>query len=276
MKRNEIINIIICYNNADEVIQYHQEILKCKNGNLVGDVVVVNSETDDNLRELCDYAEKNSIYLFNPKKNLGYMNGLLYGYRCFYKQEAVIPRYVIMSNTDIQFSNEDFFCFLEGREYDEDVWCIGPSILVNELHSYDNPVAEQRFTSKYIKSLIWRFSTPIIRELYVSAAFIKPKFIKRKKVEESKKVYLIHGCFFILKGEYAEVLKDKEFGVLLYSEELFVAENAYILGKTAYYDADLEVVHMEHSTTKKLKPRQRAKYLEESMRWIFSEYYFKE
>ena len=121
--------------------------------------------------------------------------------------------------------------------------------------------------------MISRFSTPIIRELYVTASFLKPKFIKRKKDTKSRNVYELHGCFFILTSKYVEFLKDMEYGVLLYSEETYVAENAYRNGFNAYYDSDLEIVHKEHSTTSKLKPTRRAKLMAESMTWIRDTYF---
>ena len=274
MRDEEIINIVICYNNASEVIEYYREILSLDEGSKVGYVVVINSSTDEEASKLEFFGYENEhVYVFNPGKHLGYMNGLLYGYRGYSEHTGLIPKYVIMSNTDIAFQDKEFATKLANKNYDSRVASIGPSVLVSELNSYDNPVSDERYTLQQMNKLIRIFSTPIIRELYVTASFIKPKFIKRKKDLNSRNVYEIHGCFFVLTGKYAEFLKDQKFGVLLYTEETFVAENAHRNNLITYYDADLEIVHKEHSTTSKLKPTRRAKLMAESMTWIRDTYF---
>ncbi len=274
MREEEIINIVICYNNAAEVMDYYNEILSLDEGNKVGYVVVINSSNDEEANKLVIFGNENEhVYVFNPGKNLGYMNGLLHGYRGYREQTGLIPKYVIMSNTDIAFQDKKFITNLDNKIYPNSLGVIGPSILVSELNSYDNPVSDERYSLQYLNNLISRFSTPIIRELYVTASFLKPKFIKRKKDTKSRNVYELHGCFFILTSKYVELLKDMEYGVLLYSEETYVAENAYRNGFIAFYDSELEIVHKEHSTTSKLKPTRRAKLMAESMTWIRDTYF---
>lgn len=274
MSVEEIINVVICYNNADEVIKYYNELNSLDHGSEIGYVVVINSASENEIEQLSDFKSCNKrVYVFNSKKNLGYINGLLYGYREYNKKTNSIPRYVIMSNTDIAFQDKDILDKLLNKKYEDDVACIGPSILVSELNSYCNPVSEDRYTLKQINKYIRIFSTPVLREAYVTAGFIKPRFIKNKKDFTSRNVYSVHGCFFILTSKYIEYLKNIEYGVLLYSEEIFVSENAYLIDMRTFYDSDIEVLHQEHSTTKKLKPTRRAHYFAESMRWIKDTYY---
>ena len=269
-----IINIVICYNNASEVIEYYNEILSLDDGKKVGYVVVINSATEEEIDNLDTFSQEHDhVYVYNPGKNLGYMNGLLYGYRMYREQTGLLPQYVIMSNTDIAFQDKAFVTKLENKYYDNNLGVIGPSILVSELNSYDNPVSDERYTVNQLDSIIKKHSIPVLRESYVTAAFLKPKFIKRKKDTTSRSVYELHGCFFILSSKYAEYLKELEFGVLLYSEETFIAENAYRKGFIAYYDAELEIIHKEHSTTSKLKPTRRAKLMAESLSWIRDTYF---
>ncbi len=269
-----IINIVICYNNASEVIEYYDEILSLDDGKKVGYVVVINSATEEEIDNLDTFSQEHDhVYVYNPGKNLGYMNGLLHGYRMYREQTGLLPQYVIMSNTDIAFQDKAFVTKLENKSYDNNLGVIGPSILVSELNSYDNPVSDERYTVNQLDSIIKKHSIPVLRESYVTAAFLKPKFIKRKKDTTSRTVYELHGCFFILSSRYAEYIKELEFGVLLYSEETFIAENAYRKSFIAYYDAELEIIHKEHSTTSKLKPTRRAKLMAESLSWIRDTYF---
>ena len=52
MKAEEIINVVICYNNASEVMEYYKEILSLNEGSKVGYVVVINSSTDEEASKL--------------------------------------------------------------------------------------------------------------------------------------------------------------------------------------------------------------------------------
>lgn len=273
----DIVNIVLCYKNEDEVITYAKKVEKLNDCEKLDLVIVVNAtgemtefEFERRLNEL-----NLKIIVFRPNENLGYMNGLLYGYREYEKQENNIARYVIMSNTDIDFKDSNFITKLLSNIYPTDVACIGPSICVNELKTYDNPVAYHRRTINEINRLILKFSFPIFSQMYVWLAFVKPRFIKRKKELKSGKVYEVHGCFFILTGEFAHEIKDEHFGPLMYSEETFIAENIFIKGEYEYYDADLEVIHLEHTVTSTLNAKARAKYMKESMRWIRDMFYYK-
>ena len=173
MKAEELINVVICYNNASEVIEYYKEILSLNEGSKVGYVVVINSSTDEEANRLVTFGNENEhVYVFNPGQNLGYMNGLLHGYRGYREQTGLIPKYVIMSNTDIAFQDKEFATKLAKKNYDSKVASIGPSVLVSELNSYDNPVSDERYTLQQLNKLIRIFSTPIIRELYVTASFV--------------------------------------------------------------------------------------------------------
>lgn len=274
-KVKEIVNVVLCYKNEEEVIAYAKKLEKLNDCIQLDLVIVVNAtgemeefEFDRRLNEL-----NLNIIVFRPNENLGYMNGLLYGYREYEKRENKITRYVIMSNTDIDFQDSDFIKKLLSNNYPIDIACIGPAVCVSELNTYDNPVAYERRTKDEVNKLIAKFSFPIFNQIYVWLAFVKPRFIKRKKEPEAKKVYEVHGCFFILTGKFAHEIKDEHFGPLMYSEETFIAENAYCRGLCEYYDSTLEVIHLEHTVTSHLKAKKRAQYMNESMRWIRDQFY---
>ena len=84
------------------------------------------------------------------------------------------------------------------------------------------------------------------------ASGVKAKLVHKKKTE-SRYVYEVHGSFFILKGEFAEYLKSKQFGAFIYCEEAFLAENVYHNGKKIFYDSEIEIIHLEHSVTGLMK-----------------------
>ena len=236
-------------------------------------VIVVNSwaDTDKTIINNFISASSISVILFQPNKNLGYMNGLIHGYR-YYRDIYGIPKYVVMSNTDIEIPDREYYSRLLNMEYGADVGCIGPSVYVKEKNTYDNPVCEERRTKKEVDKIIKIFSNPYLGGTYYYLSTLKGHFIKSKKTG-SRFVYEVHGCYFILTGIFAEKIKDLEYGVLLYSEESYIAELVYKFGMKAYFDSTIEVVHLEHSTTKFIKCSKISKYMHESMTYIRDEFY---
>lgn len=275
MVKFEIVNIIICYNNGQEVIEYIDSMKNHIFIEKVCFVITMNSWTENDKVIIDDYLEKTklSVVVCDPKSNIGYMNGLLYGYRYFRKKYEE-PKFVIMSNTDIMISDKLYYKNLLEEEYEENVGCIGPSIFVKGKNTYDNPVCEKRRTIQEMNGIIRKFTMPIFREIYVYLSTIKGYFVKNIKTE-SRYVYEVHGCYFILTGKFADKIKNLEYGVLMYSEESYIAELIYRLGMQTFYDSSLEIIHLEHSTTKFVKCSKIAKYIQESMVYIREEFYEK-
>lgn len=269
----KIVNVIICYYNGEEVVKY---IDSMKNHELIENVcfvVTVNAARDCDYEIINDYITSGqmNVIIYNPNKNLGYMNGLIQGYR-FYREKYSAPEYVVMSNTDIEIPDKYYYKRLLEKEYDNSVACIGPSIFVPEKKTYDNPVATERRTLHEMNRIISRFSIPVIGGLYVYLSTVKGYIFKNKK-NDSKFVYEVHGCYFILTKIFAEMLKDKTYGVLMYSEEAYISELIYKANMKTYYDSHIEVIHQEHSTTKFVKCSRIAKYIKESMQYIRDEFY---
>lgn len=270
---HDVISIVLCYNNAQEVKSYVKQFFLLDNSDKAFVVIVINAANDQDISILRDLQAKyEQIMIVDPHQNLGYMNGLIYGYRLFSRKYAEVPAYVIMSNTDIEYNSQDFLTRLLDRTYPADTWCIGPSIYTKYTKNYDNPVADKRRSKKEINSLIIRFSLPVFAPLYVYLAGVKAKLRTEKKTA-SREVYEVHGCYFILTGECAETIKNDKFGALMYSEETYIAEQVYQHGKHEYYDAELEIIHIEHTATKLLGAKKISSHLRNSMKYIRDRFY---
>lgn len=275
VSRKKILNTVICYNNVEEVLDYAKQLSELVYSEQICLIVVVNKLDNCSLSEL--ELKMNEIRLetlvCNPGENLGYMNGMLFGYDNYKKfTNKHTPEFVIMSNTDIYYPDKMFLSKLMAKEYDEEIWGIGPAVFVPERNTYDNPIMDQRRSIEKINQLIKIFGMTFINELYLKASLIKGKVIK-KGIGESRKVYEIHGCYFIVKGIMADELMKSPFGALLYSEETYIAEMAYRFNKCEFYDTDLLVNHIEHTVTSKVDIKRIAKYLCESMRVIKRDFY---
>lgn len=271
----EVLNTVICYNNVEEVTNYVKKIEKLVSSDKVAVAVVINKLEN----EKKEYLEKKlseinvQTYLADPNENLGYLNGMIYGYKHFIKNyDSTNLRYVVMSNTDINYPDNRFFECLLSKEYDNDIWSIGPSVYAPGRKNYDNPACETRRSKKKVRSIIRRFRIPVFNELYFHLAELKGKCVKRNR-GKSHKVYEVHGCYFIIKKQLADLMIKKPFGALLYSEEAYVAEMVWHNNKTAYYDAELLVEHIEHTVTGKMDYKQIANYIADSMEVIMKDFY---
>jgi len=271
----EVINTVICYNNSYEVLEYTKQVSKLVDSDKIALVIVVNRLDNGSIEELKMRLSEIGImtHVVDPKTNLGYMNGMLAGVRSYCEQyNSGSIKYVIMSNTDITYTDRDFLHELLIKSYSDEIWCIGPAVYVPERKNYDNPICEERRTIKEVKQIIRRFRIPIFNELYFRMSNIKGKIIKQKR-GSSHKVYELHGCFFIVRLQLAELMINNPFGALLYSEEAYVAENVWHNGKYAFYDSELLIEHNEHAVTGKLNYKKLSKYIADSMEVVLMDYY---
>lgn len=270
----KILNTIICYNNANEVVTYIKSMMEIEREHLVFAITInAGSQNDRDILEEYSLQENCSkINIYDPGENLGYLNGMLYGYNK-YINENDPPDLVIMSNTDIQITDKDFFSKIEKSQYSKEIGCIGPSVYVPFRKTYENPVNISRTPKSKINRLIAIMSIPLVRGAYVRLSDVKGRITKRHKAEYSGYVYEVHGCYFILTNIFLKKINEKPYGALLYSEEAYIAENIIKYGFRTYYDANIEVEHLEHSVTGGLKSERIAKHIKETMQLIRSTFY---
>lgn len=275
VNRKKVLNTVICYNNACEVLSYAKKLAQLVNAEQVCLIVVINKLDNGNISELELKIKEIRLetLVCYPGENLGYMNGMLHGYESYKRDTGNhTPKFVIMSNTDIDYPDNEFLSKLISKQYDDDVWGIGPAVFVPERKTYDNPIIDKRRSVDKINQLIKIFGTPFFNKLYVKGSLIKGKFVK-KDIGKSHKVYEVHGCYFIVKGIMADELLKSTFGALLYSEETYIAEMVYKFNKCEFYDADLLVNHIEHTVTSKVETNRITKYLCDSMKVIKRDFY---
>lgn len=273
MKR--ILNCVVCYDNHKEILSYAEKLSKLNKSDLLVLIITINKLSDENLRYLESKLEKIDLnsYIYSLNKNVGYMNGMIYGVKEYFRINPNIAyEYVLFTNTDISFPDRNFVSILAEKKYDTNYWVIGPAIFVPIKQSYSNPICDNRRSLKTIKRLIYIFRTPFINTLYFLLSRLKSK-LKKIKIESSREVYEVHGSFMILKSELIPKLIEKPFNAILYSEETYIAENVYLFGKKAFYDTELVVNHLEHSVTQFINIRKTNKYIATSLKVIRDDFY---
>lgn len=268
--QKEITNILIDYANEEEVIRYAEQL---KNQSVRAKIlVVVNRQGEkgiDYLRHELDRLCLESD-IVNPQKNLGYMNGLLCGYRADHPHDG----WYILSNTDVVIRDPDFIknFLVSEKANDPAFWLIGPSIHTPAENRYSNPHMRVRPTARYYRSRIAAMRFPHI----FNALFrIKSKLNKESKgrKQESREVYAVHGSFMFLRKELLDRLCEEPEWELLYGEEQLIAETVRKNGRKVYYDSEIEVEHNESACTGKMNIESRYALMAKSNRRILRDYY---
>ena len=270
----KILITIINYSNEEEVLKYAKLISQQTTASEICLVIINNKESDFPKVDLESELKKIdlSIELYNPKENLGYLNGVLYGYRQYVNRQIINPEWVIISNTDIEIPDNYFFEEFLNKNYEKDIWCVAPSVYSPNKETYDNPHYVTRCSIRKINRIIWIHEHSILAFIYSNLSKIKAKFLNTKKMD-SQYVYSAHGCFFALRNEFIEKIKNNSYEGFLYSEEAYIAENISLHNKKCFYDSTLEIIHHENSVTGLLGIKKKSKYIAESLKYIRKEFY---
>lgn len=263
-------NVVICYANEDEVINYAYQLTMQSLGERIFLTVVINKEGKG--KEYLQNALveiKIEFEILNPKNNCGYLNGLLYGFR----NSKVRTEWFIFSNTDIEISSISFIenFFSETYQKNSEIWVVGPSVFAQKEKKYSNPYLLQRPSklNYIIKNCGMRF--PVIYEMLFK---IKGKIKRREEnSKESIYTYAVHGSFMFIRSELLCILSQNSPWELLYDEEQYIAEEVRAKRKKIFYDSRLLVTHTEGSCTEKENLKRRYKLMRKSNHRILNQYY---
>lgn len=267
------LNIIVFYDNRDEIVHYIEEV-NSKNDARDIDIALVinqdcNSECDDMIVEL--KKGYNNIIVYNFNMNVGYLNAML---KVLPQIDLEKYKYVVLSNTDIQYNTDHFFEFLLHSNYNADVGCIAPSVYSPKYNSYSNPHYLDRIPKKKMVFLSIIFSNVVFSNMYIKLAQMKSYKVKNKE-EESQYVYSPHGCFMIFTTPFVKKINGYIYGAKLYSEESCIGELLLRYNMKCFYDSKLKVIHQESTITGKINYRRKIHYLKESYQYILKEFYSK-
>lgn len=273
---DRIVNIVTLYSNENEVIEYAQSLSSQSIAQNVILVIVVNKKSEKHDETFIKNIKNINLetYIYYPINNLGYLNGLIYGYNQYIKEHDP-AKWIVMSNTDINFSTNRFFEDFLINKYEDDIWMIGPSVFSSENKSYDNPQYCNRHTLQSINKRIYIFTRPKLAYCYLKLANLKAKLKKQLKLD-SQFSYSVHGCFFFINSNFMELLKNKRYTPLMYSEEAYLAELVRLNNKKCYYNSEIEVIHKGSTVTGKIEIERKSGYFLESLEYIKKEFYSKE
>ena len=261
------LNVIVLYNNYKEVLNYINETISMFPSQ-VDIALVVNSDEYGHLKQMPDNVRE-KIQIFDYGKNVGYLNALLYVIKDIDIEEY---KYIILSNTDIEYQTDDFFSILLNKEFNEEIGCIAPSVYAIATGSYSNPHYLHRTPKRKFEFLRRIFSHPLLARGYLRLSEIKRKK-KTGKRQDSCYVYSPHGCYMIFTKDFIKAISDYVYGTLLYSEEACIGELLLRYRKKCYYYSEIEVRHTCSTVTGGVNYKKRFKLWADSIDYILNEFY---
>lgn len=267
----KILNIIVFYENREEIEKYIADIFDISNGN-VDIAVIVNRDINNNVENLKEYIKRKSIeniFFFEYGMNVGYLNAML---KTIQLIDLSKYKYFILSNTDIKYPRPDFFNLLLERNYNPDVGCIAPSVFSTHTKSYSNPFYINRISKKKLQTLVKTYSHPRIGQFYVFLSHIKSS-LKKSFKQNSCYVYIPHGSYMIFTRDFIELIRGYEYGTRLYCEESCIGELLIKNKLKCFYDAGIEVNHEESTITSKINYKEKFSLHKESLNYIIREFY---
>ena len=183
-----------------------------------------------------------SLYVLHTPENLGYARGNNLGVKFLLNIDASTDK-MLFSNDDIEFLSDNVVDVLAERlDTMPDVGCIGPMVidLSGKLQGPGYRRPEIGYTVRR------NFGEP----LFGAARYALD--VGRERVSE--KVYMVEGCFHLVRTAdfiTAGMFDDRTF---LYWEERIFSERLAKIGKTVYYEASVKILHYVGNTLKKHAP----------------------
>lgn len=273
-KMFEFLVSIVCYGNENEVCTFLNQLDNQNNAHSIAVAITINKA--GNIQIIKEYIKNKRItcFVFEPNKNLGYLNGCLYGIKAL--SEEICYTWALICNTDITFPEQNFFETITRTEYEDMIWGIAPSIQLPN-HTFQNPYIIARPTKKEMERKLYIFSKLCLFYAYNLASEIK-KNIKRFMCRKhtllySKNVYAPHGSCMIFRAGMIEILLEEKIDIFLYCEEEYLAGLIYENSKKVYYDNRLQVLHNEHQTLSTVNCRKKQSWYVNSMVCVMNRFY---
>ena len=217
-----------------------------------------NNATDRSSSELKKIINKTKLdtKIFTYKKNHYYWPAVKKIISNFRNSTGSYPDWVLVCNNDIIFSDSNFFNQL--KKIDRKKYpIVGPNI-INSYGKKLNPFMDSPLST--LQSFYWNLyfiSYPFSVILLVIKKIISffSLINKSKNIKRVKKVYAVHGSAILLSNHFFNAGGWLDDNFEMYGEELTLAEIAKKLNIPVTYFPQLNVIHYEHGSTKKINKR---------------------
>lgn len=221
------------------------------------------------------YSILPSVQTLKTPTNLGYFGGAQAGWDEWQQSGASLPLWVMVSNVDVTYPEQEFFKRLLVANYPNDTAVIGPSICSLARRGDWNPKILKRPSRWRMHAYKLLYRSHWLFNLYEQGAQIKfalSKFVRNIQIAQSDaaasnvllEIYAPHGACLLFAKEYFVRGGDLRYPGFLFGEEIFVAEVARQLGLRIYYDPNLKMTTVDHVSTGRIRSKRMAKFMHDS------------
>ncbi len=286
--KQSILAVIVNYQRDEETKSLVDQLLT-QEGNFDLQVIVVNCESSGSKQgsPAKPYDVRSNVFSYRTA-NLGYFGNAAWGVAKFL-ENRMLPDWVIVSNSDIAFTDNDALSLLLSYEKKGAPAVIAPTIISGVTGQDQNPFMRNRppMYRMHFRKWVFRFYATYL--VYQLLSLVKRMLItlveqitgaikgrtSENPVSKPVKIYAPHGAFIIFHNSYFDAGGDFNYGAFLFGEEIFVAEAVLNLGLSMVYDSRLEVVHKEHTATGTFKSREMVKHIAESSAYCANSFFRK-
>jgi GT2 family glycosyltransferase len=246
-----ILIVAVNYNSPKETLDFVKSLSSLKNTEILQVVIVENSDKDQRLDELpinCRQHLKDILFVKTPS-NCYYFGSVNYGLM----KLGLYPRnydYFIISNADILIEDISFLDKLISLRL-VNAGIIAPSVISTAQGVDQNPYMIARIKKAFF------YYYYVIRQYVLFTAMHEKltDYVRERRAAKIRKkflpgvIYAPHGAFIIFTQSYFESGGSIDFGLNLFGEEIFVAEECRKHSLNVYYQPQISVLHAEHVST---------------------------
>lgn len=262
---------VVCYDNIDEIKNFAIGLSKQSIADKLIYLVTCNKcEEKNKLKEELDRTGI-AYKVYEPKKNLGYLHGCLYGLKKYSKTHPYV--WAMITNTDVTFSEEDFFEHAVTDDSKDESWCIAPNISTADEGILQNPFMTHRASKSKILFYNAVFSNKIFFSTYINLSLMKRKILCSENERSDEEIYAAHGSCFFLKRDCVETIIKNRDSIFMYAEEYLIAEIIRENKKEVSYNKNIHAIHHESQITGKVKYGKKQRWFKNSFRYIYKRFY---
>ena len=261
---NQILIITVNYKDTNVTENFVQSLENLDASDKVKLVVVDSAstpKTKDNLQSLL-HSSTLKTQLIVSASNTFYWGGVALALDTLDLNYANGPSWIIVCNNDILFTQQDFLERLTVLDPDK-YPVIGPTIYSSITGKNLNPYMDQpirRLEKIYLSLFYINYVTARIMQISLKWLKKSAAIFKRPVASKIKKIYAPHGSFVIFSNQYFKRGGWIDSNYEMYGEEVTTAEIAKKNKIPIFFVPELEVLHIDHSSTASLSWKREFNY----------------
>ena len=249
----DILIITVNYRNTSATEDFIHSLEKLHEFRRVQLVIVDSASTNATKEELEALLHNSSLHtqIIYSDQNTYYWGGVALAIKHLKLEFSMGPKWLIACNNDILFTQQDFLKQLIALDPDK-YPVIGPTIYSSITGKNLNPAMAKpiNIIGKFYYSILF-LNPKTARLIHIIRKMTQKLFysVFKRSTPTSGKIYAPHGAFMIFSKHYFTRGGWIDDNFKLYGEEITTAEIASNNNLEIHFLPELEVSHVEHSST---------------------------